>query len=110
LKLRDERAKRWTAFWIPLLSAAVALIAVIGGVAQGSAALRAQADLKGHELSFAPKQQAYAGLMRDHVLLYHAVTSRSDSARQVAGNDMEATYYELDPFLTDSLRSAVRNT
>jgi hypothetical protein len=108
-RARDERARRWTAFWIPVVSTAVAIAAVIAGMVQSSSALRAQSTLKQYELSFTPKQQGYARLMHDHLLLYQAVTQRNDSARQAFGNDMESAYYELEPFLADSLRTAVRD-
>jgi len=104
----EEKMHRWSTLWIPLLSTTVALVAVFGGMVQGSMALRAQANLKSYELSFAPKQQSYGRFMRAHLAAYEAAVNRDERALGSANGEANATYYDLEPFLDDSVRTAVR--
>lgn len=78
VETREEKIRRWTSMWIPLLSLFIALSAVISSAYMQIRNNNTQVDLKRYEVTFKTKQDAYSSFMR-YVLASLRVPTRKTS-------------------------------
>jgi hypothetical protein len=101
---REQKLKELSGKWLPLLSTAVALVAILSTGFFQKQNMDTQARLKYYEVELKPKQESYDGFMKslidagdnarknDHTALVHDVT------------EMELAYYKLEGFLAENNR------
>ena len=61
---REEKQKRVTSYWLPLISAITALLAVLGGSVSQTLSLRSQTELKYYEVELTPKREGYIDFVK----------------------------------------------
>lgn len=104
---REQRLKRASGLWVPLLSMFVALIAVVSSAFLQNRSINTQIDLKRYETSFRPKQEGYALFMNSIVESFQNAY-RGEGDAMVSNLAKAATgYYRLEPFFAESKRTAI---
>ena len=101
---KEQKLKELSSKWLPLLSTAVALVAILSTGYFQKQNMDTQARLKYYEVELKPKQESYDTFMKsliaagdnarknDHAALVHDLT------------DMELAYYKLEGFLAENNR------
>lgn len=90
---------------IPLLSAAIALLGVLSGYVLNASSERSQTALKMFEVTFLEKQKSYAKLMSLLSDSFYNAGWGDDKDYSFKSNvDLEALYFGLEPFLSESVR------
>jgi hypothetical protein len=107
VEAREERAKRWSSMWIPILTTIVALTAVSSSAYLQIRSINTQRDLKQYEVGFKPKQEAYSSFMRALILAFDSALNRDHNALVTNLDKMESTYYGLQPFLNESTQATI---
>lgn len=100
---------RWKDISIPLISAAIALVGVLSGYVLNAWTERSQVALKTFEVTFPEKQKTYAKFMR---LLHDSFDSaawRQKEEHYRLIDELQASYYGIEPFLSSSNRIASWN-
>lgn len=91
---------------IPLISAAIALGGVLSGYVLNAWTEHSQVALKTFEITFPEKQKSYSKLMRLlHDSFYGAAWRQKENYYSFI-DELEASYYGLEPFLSNSNRKA----
>jgi len=107
VEAREEKVKRITGMWIPLLSMSIALAAIVSSAFLQNRSINTQIDLKKYETSFKPKQDGYASYMRSLIEAYENAYKGDVNALVVSLDKTEAAYYNLEPFLDENKRQAI---
>jgi len=107
LTARDERLKRMSAIWVPLLSTAVAMSAIFAGAMAQRENAVTQAQLTRFQVVFRPKQEGYAQFMKTLAETYH--NARTGDAKALADSlsVLRSSYFGLEPFLNKEERSDI---
>ncbi len=98
-EVRDERLKRWSSFWIPLVSTLVALIAVGSSAYLQVQSGRDQRELKRYEVGFRPKADGYARFMQALTSSFNRAATGHAPATKQALDEADLAFIQLEPFL-----------
>lgn len=107
LNVREERAKRLSGVWVPLLSTVVALTAILVGANMQMQNAVTQAQLTRFQVAFKPKQEGYALFMRALNEAYHHARSGDSKGLSDSLETLRSSYFSLEPFLNGDERRAV---
>ena len=101
---REARSKLWSTVVIPSASLFLVAASLAGTTIVQLASLREQRELKQYEVSFKPKQEAYADFMTalTNLALYSESADRENANREAAR--MDTSFYHLEAFLSASDR------
>jgi hypothetical protein len=99
IEAREEKAKRITGIWVPILSMFVALAAVISSAVLQSKSINTQVDLKKYETTLRPKQDSYTAFMKALAATFGSAVHK-EKASMIANLDkIESAYFTVEPFL-----------
>lgn len=97
---------RFKEIGIPLISAAIALVAALSGYILNAWTERSQSELKTFEVTFPEKQKSYARLMRLLSDSFYSAAWRQKNNHYKYVDELEASYFGLEPFLSEPRRKA----
>ena len=112
-EIRDERIKKITGIWVPVLSTIIALVAVLsGGYLQlqtldmqkylQDSSLVEQRNLKYYEVELKPKQEGYSAFMRHLSDTIQNASTNNPDALNTSLHELESSYYDIEPFIIKS--------
>jgi len=112
-EVREEKIKRLTGIWIPILSTIIALVAVLSGAylqlqtlslqkyIQDSS-LAEQRSLKYYEVELKLRQEGYSAFMQHLNSAIENASTKNSYSLGVSLHEIESTYYNIEPFLVKS--------
>jgi hypothetical protein len=107
LNSREEKMRRMSTIWVPVLSTAVALSAILAGAMGQSQNAVTQAQLTRFQVVFKPKQEGYAQFMKALAEAYHHARGGDSKALGDSLDVLRASYFGLEPFLNSEERGAI---
>jgi hypothetical protein len=112
-EVSEEKIKRLTGIWIPILSTFIALAAVLSGAylqlqtlslqkyIQDSS-LAEQRSLKYYEVELKLRQEGYSAFMQHINSAIENASAKNSYSLGVSLHELESTYYDIEPFLVKS--------
>ncbi len=96
---KEHADKRFNLVVIPVASILIAILSLLATAYVQFSINSAQAELKKHEVSFKPKQEAYAAFMTSLLAVY-AAAGAGDGGRLLSSIErMQGNYFTLEPFV-----------
>jgi hypothetical protein len=107
LNVHEERVKRLSGIWVPLLSTIVAITAILVGAKEQMQNAVTQAQLTRFQVTFKTKQEGYALFMRAVAQAYAHARSADGKGLNDSLDILRSSYFSLEPFLNSGERQAV---
>jgi hypothetical protein len=104
---RDERLKRMSSFWIPVLSLLLALFTLVSTAFLQYRSITSQEYLKKYETAVKPKQEGYALFMASVIHSFQSAFRGEIDNTIGSVNKIETAYYLIEPFLSEGRRSSI---
>ncbi len=104
---REEKVRRVSGMWVPLLSMFVALTAVASSTFLQSKGINTQVEMKKYETVFKPKQEGYASFMKSLAETFDSAYHKDRKTMIVNLVKLEAAYFSIEPFLSEQERKEV---
>ncbi len=104
---KEERTRRFSTLWIPLGSMLITIVALGTSAAIQVRGLSAQRELTQYEVSFRPKQEAYASLMTGLAAAFDSTLAGNVTGARQSGELARRAFVQLEPFLLEPVRTSV---
>lgn len=107
MEIKDERLKRWSSLWIPLMSTAIALLALSTTAFLQLRISRIQWDQKQYEVSFRPKVDGYTHFIQALYPSFNQAINRDISETLHTLGNADDGFVQLEPFLERATRDRI---
>ncbi len=107
IEAREQKVKKWTSLWIPILSSIIALAAVLSGAYVQTRSINTQVELKRYEVTFRTKQESYAAFMKYLFEAFDAASKRDSGLLVMSLDKIETTYFAIEPVIKTNERDEI---
>lgn len=107
LETNNERIRKYSSIYIPILSLLVTLITIVFSLYVQNTSNRNQTILKQYEVELKPKQESYLTIMQSFMesLKYAARNDKEHMGQELL--KIEDAYYVIEPFLSSADREII---
>lgn len=96
LEKKEENYKKFTSFWIPILSTFISFVALISSYLIQQNVIKNQNDLKKTELEYKTKQDGYTSLMKNLTNSYINIDKNDKDKLQNYLDNIETSFYNIE--------------
>ncbi len=100
LEKKDENFKKFSSFWIPILSTFISLVAVVSSYFIQQNIIKNQSDLKKTELEYKTKQDCYTNLMKNLTNSYLYIDKNDKNGMLNSLDNIETNFYNIENLMT----------
>lgn len=109
IEAKQEKTRKFTSVWLPILSTLVAVTAVVCSFLNQYTSNKEQEQLKHYEIEFKPRQEGYSTFMKFVLQAYYRASKMDKKRTDSALDNLEGTYYNIEPFLSLNHRDSIWN-